>query len=108
MNRRYATNFLFLTSAGLVLLANIARCQAAEAKDNPEYTYWAKYKPGSSTVIVSEMTGNNVKYVTETTNKLVEVHADKLVLETSSTITVNGQTRNNPAKPKDVPVKKEG
>jgi len=87
-------------------MCGAAPSPAADAKENPEYVYWAKFKPGTTAVTVSELDGGRVKYTTENTTTLVEVKPDMLVLETATTTTVNGQTKAAPARKRDVPAKK--
>jgi hypothetical protein len=75
----------------------------AEQIENPAYTSWAKYKPGTSTTMAmsSDMGGQASKMETKTTLK--EVAADKLVIEMATSMEAAGQKMDMPAQKVDVP-----
>jgi hypothetical protein len=49
--------------------------------------------------------GPNLKFVNETTQTLIEVKPDKVILETKATITHNGETKIVPPMPEEIPAK---
>ena len=91
----------------LALLAVFALAAFAGAQDktidNPEYTGWAKFKPGTAATlkVVNEFGG--MKSATNTTTKLVSVADGKLVVEATIEVEVMGQKIKQPAVKRDVP-----
>lgn len=79
----------------------------SEKIDNPMYVNWAKFKPGTTvkTKVVSDMAGN--KSDITTTTKLLEVTAEKVVIEMSSSMKMGDQTFDMPAQKMDFPAKVE-
>lgn len=94
----------YLAVAAFMLfgLAGVAR---AEMIDNPLYKHWAQFKPGTWVTYkqASEAAGN--KALTESTVKVKEVTAEKVVLETTSKMEAAGQKIDMPAQAQDVPAK---
>lgn len=83
----------------LVLLA----AGVARGEDNLEYTAWAKCKPGTSITMVSTFTMGSATKKTETKTTLIEVAAEKCVVETVQHIESGGQVLNMPPVRTDVP-----
>jgi hypothetical protein len=91
-----------LAVIGVVMV--VASSAAQEKKiDNPEYTSWAKFKPGTTTKMKMATEVGGSKSESAITSKLVEVAADKLVLEVETETTVMGQSFKAPATKRDVP-----
>ena len=88
-------------AAVLALAAGPAAAQ--DTIDNPEFASWSKFKKGTAVTLKSnnEVMKNKREIITTTT--LIEIAADKLVLETSSVSTENGMEFKEPAKKRDVP-----
>jgi hypothetical protein len=88
-----------------MILAGGAVCSAADQIDNPQYTAWAKFKPGTSvtTKMVSDAAGQKTEM--EITTTLVEVTAAKLVLEAKTSMSAGGQKMEMPAQKTDVAAK---
>ena len=86
--------------AALVLAA--AAVSAQEKVDNPEFASWSKFKKGTSTTlkVTAGAAGTNTETVVTTT--LVEVGADKLVVETAGASKFNGMEFKTPATKRDV------
>jgi len=97
-NRNLLVTVLILSIAGVSV--------ADDASVNPGYAKWSKFKPGTSITIksVTELMGNSGEVVLRI--KLVEVTADKLVLETTISSTVLGQKTDDPPTRQDVPKKR--
>lgn len=74
---------LFAPVAAIVCMA--APALAADKIDNPMYKMWASYKPGTYVTMKSETDMGGTKSTSTTTTKLIEVTADKLVLEMTMT-----------------------
>ena len=93
---------MLLSACGLM-----AVCASVRAEDNPMYTQWAKFKPGTSTTIVtsSEAAGQTSK--TETKTTLSEVTPDKVVIETAMSMEAGGQKMDMPAQKTEIPKKME-
>ena len=95
--RRVLCTLTFL--AGLV-----ATAYAADMIDNPEYKNWSSCKAGSW--VKFEMTNNGMK--SSMTYKLLEISAEKAVIETSMPPTKVGDKEYPiPASKRDVPAKVE-
>ena len=86
--------------AALMFVCGTAR---AEKKENPMYTMWAKFKPGSSATIsaVSDMAGQTTKSETKTTLK--SVSDDKVVLEMATSMDMGGNKMEMPPQSMDIP-----
>lgn len=94
--------------AACVLAAAPTAGFAAEKIDNPEFKSWAGYKPGASVTLktVTDFAGNKTESLM--TNKLVEVGADKLVIETTTVTKVAGMEIAGPPFKRDVPKMLDG
>ena len=67
----------------LIALAFLAACWLVpQEKDNPQYEYWAGCKPGSWVKNRMEVDNQGQKIEADSTTRLVEVTAEKVVLET--------------------------
>src|SRR5262245_18307148 len=70
-----------------------------EKIENPQYTSWAGFKPGTTVVhrTVTKATGTDGETVTTSRYKLVELTADKAIVEVqNSTRRYDGHEANNP------------
>jgi uncharacterized Zn-binding protein involved in type VI secretion len=98
---------------------------ATKKIDNPTYTEWAKFKVGAFVETTTETTQMGQTSTMKSTTKLVELTADKAVIESSVVTMAGGQEYAMPAtkrdepktievpdvkapEPKDKPVVKEG
>lgn len=80
----------------------VAATTVARADDNPEYTNWAKFKPGTTAKLkMSNEFGGN-KTATTIVTKLLEVKDDKLVLEMETETEVMGKPFKVPAQKREV------
>lgn len=88
-------------------LAFLAASAFAEQMDNPQYKQWAAYKPGTWVTMktVSDTAGNKMEM--QATTKLMEVTAEKAVLEVSQKMKVAGNDMDMPAQKMEVPAKIE-
>jgi hypothetical protein len=91
-----------LTTIMLVLFSG-ALARADETIDNPEFAGWSKFKTGTSVTIKTTVEFNGMASETVQTIKLVEASADKLVLETATSMNVGGMKVELPAMKRDVP-----
>lgn len=80
---------------------------ALQGHDNPEFPYWKNHKPGATAKYAIEMNqaGNAMKG--EMSRVLLEVAADKCVVERKGKITVGDQTVDIPAEKEDVKAKED-
>jgi hypothetical protein len=88
----------------VVLVGTVSVASAEDKKiDNPEYGYWAKYKPGTTSKLkmTNEFGGN--KTATTIVTKLVEVKDDKLVVEMETETELMGKPFKAPPQKRDVP-----
>lgn len=92
-----------MLKVGLAVSAVLALC--LQDVDNPEYKNWSSCKAGSWVTfkLESEAAGNKTEM--EQTHKLVEINADKAVLETSGKMVVAGNTMDLPASKRDIAAK---
>jgi len=93
-----------LLAAVLVMGAG-SLCYGADQIDNPTYKAWSKFKPGTSATMKMESDAGGMKSETETTTTLVELNADKAVVETKMSMNAGGQKMDMPAQKTDVPAK---
>lgn len=75
---------------------------AAEKIDNPEFAMWQKHKKGTAITIKTVSTSDGVASESVMTNTLVEVGADKVVVETSMVSKFNGMEFKTPPTKRDV------
>jgi hypothetical protein len=80
---------------------------AQDTVDNPEFANWSKFKKGTSVTMKSVTTSAGTSFEATMTFTLVEVGADKLVIETSSVSKVMGMEIKVPPMKRDVPKKVE-
>src|SRR5262245_4411192 len=88
-----------LASVVIALAAGPAPGQ--ETVDNPEFASWSKFKPGTSVTFKSSTTANGMASEVTMTITLVEVGADKVVLETSGVTKAMGMEFKLPASKRD-------
>jgi hypothetical protein len=91
------------TAAAVALFALAATADGQDTFENPEYTSWAKFKPGTSLTVKVTSTVGGKSNETVITNTLVSVAADKLVLETAVTDKAGGKEVIHPGQKRDVP-----
>jgi hypothetical protein len=89
-----------LTLAALVAVVSAA---SAEPIDNPAFKSWSKFKPGTQISMKTESEFNKMKSEIVIVSKLVEVGADKCVIEVETTTKINGMEFKAPAMKQDVP-----
>ena len=75
---------------------------AAEKMDNPEFKAWSQQKAGTIVTYKATNDFGGMKSETTITNKLIEVGAEKAVVETSTVTTVAGMEIKGPATKRDV------
>src|SRR4249920_3742887 len=79
-----------------------ATALAQDKIDNPEFTSWSKFKKGTSVTLKSTTEFNKMSSETLIIFTLVEVGAEKLVIETTSVAKVNGMEIKVPPMKRDV------
>jgi hypothetical protein len=72
--------------AAAVLASVTGPASAQEKVDNPEFANWSKFKKGTSVTLKSVSTFNNMSTEASITSTLVEVGAEKLVIEMTSAV----------------------
>ncbi len=77
----------------------------AQKIDNPTYQNWAKFKVGSFSTLKSTSVAAGFATEMEMTSTLVELTADKAVVETKTTMSVAGQKIDQPAAKIEHPAK---
>jgi hypothetical protein len=92
----------FRIASAVAVLALATTTLAQETIENPEFKSWSKFKKGTSVTIMNVTDAGPVKSETIIVFTLVEVGADKLVLETTSTAKLNGMEFKNPPEKRDV------
>ncbi len=80
---------------------------AEEKVDNPEYKHWAQFKVGSFSQLKMLSTVMGTKAETLTTTTLLELTAEKAVVEMKMVNEVMGQKLEVPATKRDIPAKIE-
>lgn len=89
--------------ASVAVLALAVTTASAEEIDNPEFASWSKFKKGTSVTLKMSSTAAGMTFETVTTSTLVEVGADKVVLESMGVTKVNGMEIKTPAAKRDLP-----
>ncbi|MBI5722843.1 MAG: hypothetical protein HZA50_02710 [Planctomycetes bacterium] len=85
--------------AALLYPASPARSAEEEYVDNPDYAGWAKFKPGDfvkTRVVTLWHDAGDQAATTEETTKLVSVDKDKVVVEITTTKTVDDNVQKQP------------
>lgn len=78
---------------------------AGEEVANPAYDAWSKFKPGATTRVAGSTKTMGMETTLEINTKLLEVAADKVTLEVSASITMNGNKMDQPAQKQEVKAK---
>jgi hypothetical protein len=94
-------NVCLASVAALVLAAGAAF--AEDTMPNSEFTNWSKFKKGTSVTIKTTTTAGGVTSETLSTSTLVEVGADKVVVEYVSVTKSGGTEVKLPAATRDIP-----
>jgi hypothetical protein len=90
--------------ATVVLVASVSAASAEDKKiDNPEYGYWAKFKPGTTAKLKMTNEVSGFKSGQTITTKLIEVKDDKLVIESETETEFMGKPMKGSAVKRDVP-----
>ena len=76
------------TSLAFAATALLSLC--LQAKEHHEFDYWSAFKTGSTVTLKMEMDAGGAKVVLQMTRTLLEVAADKVVVEQKGQVTVNG------------------
>ena len=84
------------------VLASLLLACFAQEQDNPEYQHWANCKPGSwvKNRMVMENQGKKIEY--ESVTRLLEVTAEKVVLETLTRMKKDDRALDQPPKRQDI------
>ena len=88
-----------------VVAAAVAFAASARADDkveNPEFKNWSKFKAGTSVTLKMTTEAGGQTFGATTTNKLIEVKDDKLVMESEMTSTFMGKDNKLPAQKRDI------
>jgi hypothetical protein len=89
--------------AAILAIWSAPAAAADETIPNPEFASWSKFKKGASVTLKSVNEFNKMKTESVVTMTLVEVGADKLVLETVAVTKINGMEIKSPPVKRDVP-----
>lgn len=81
----------------------VVSAASAEPVDNPAFKSWSKFKPGTQISMKTESEFNKMKSEIVIVTKLVEVGADKCVVEVETITKINGMEFKAPAMKQDVP-----
>jgi hypothetical protein len=79
-------------AATLLLMLFVAPTRAADAEmiDNPEYTAWAKHKPGTNVAAEMKMNAGGQQMTMQLTQTLLKVEPDHALVEMSTTMNFPG------------------
>jgi hypothetical protein len=91
-----------------LLAAAVLLCALPQEKiDNPEYANWKAFKPGTWVKHKMAMDVGGQMMETETQATLVEVTAEKVVLENKTSVIAGGRRMDLPGSKREVPAKIE-
>jgi hypothetical protein len=87
-----------------IILAFAAACLPLllQANDNPEFGYWSAHKIGSWVKLRMEMEAQGVKVVVESTNTLIELGTDKVIVEQKMSLSGAGQDQPESTKTEEI------
>jgi hypothetical protein len=88
------------------LFAAVAATATAEQIDDPGYTYWAKFKPGSFSTTTTDSDLGAQKMSMQMTTTLVAVTPEKVTVEVKTTTSAGGRTLTPRVATKDVSAKR--
>ena len=94
----------FLLAVTLVLMLG-SSAVLAEQIDNPAYTSWAKFKPGSVLKTNTQSMIAGQKLSIEMTSKLLEVTPEKVIVEVTTETTTGQMKLPSQVRKQDVPAK---
>lgn len=77
--------------------------RATKKIDNPEYAQWAVFKVGAFVELTTESNQGGMSSTLKMAHKLLELTAEKAVVETTMTTVAGGQEMAMPAQKRDVP-----
>lgn len=102
-----AAGLMMAVPAPMMATATAAAARAGEMIDNPMYQNWSKFKAGTTVKqrTVGDMMGNKTE--STTTWKLIEVTAEKVVVEMAASTKMGDQSFDMPAQKMDFPAKVE-
>jgi hypothetical protein len=92
----------FRIASAVAVLALATTTLAQETIENPEFKNWSKFKKGTSVTLKNTTTSGEIKSESTITTTLVEVGADKLVVEMAITAKVNDMEFKQPPMKRDV------
>jgi hypothetical protein len=80
-----------------LLLVSVGTVAAQERVPNPEFADWSRFKKGTAVTLKSVAVVDGTRTETVDTTTLIEIAADRLILETVSVRKVNGVESRPPA-----------
>jgi hypothetical protein len=86
----------------LMILATAGLVGTLQEKENPAFKYWSAWKVGAWAKYKTVTDASGVKMEIETTTKLVEIAAEKAVVESTSKSTVAGRERTNAPRKQEI------
>jgi hypothetical protein len=89
----------------LMSVAAVSLLGSLQGNDNPAFKYWSEWKPGAWAKYKTVADAGGQKIEIETTLKLLEISAEKAVLESTSKSTVGGRERSNPSRKQEIKAK---
>src|SRR6185295_58578 len=86
----------------LAIALTTAVLSSSQAKDDPQYEYWSNCKAGSWVKNRMEMENGGKKVEFESTTRLIEVTADKVVVESFFKVKEADRTVESPPEKKEI------
>jgi len=102
----HGKNILATLVAFTCVAAALASPAGAEEIDDPQYTFWAKFKPGSFSTTATETDGGGHKMMVQMTCTLMETTGEKVTLEIKTQNTAEGHVMPERTVKKDVAAKR--
>jgi hypothetical protein len=88
-----------------LVLAPLAARAADAQVENPAYKMWSQFKVGSFAELKADMEQGGMKMSMTMTRKLVELTADKAVVEATTSMDMGGMKQSPPAQKQEIPAK---
>jgi hypothetical protein len=104
--RMHRTQVLTAFLAFLFLGAGTAASAAEEMIDDPGYTYWSQFKPGSFSVVATDSDAAGQKMTMQMTTTLIAVTAEKVTVEVKTEISAGGTKQAPRTSKREVPARR--
>jgi len=97
MNRSTLVRGVVIPAFALIGFFAATSARADDMVANPKYSAWAKFKVGSNSTMDADMEVGGNKFHIQTVRTLISLDADKVVIESKTTVNIMGHDQAEPA-----------